>query len=171
MKISLSLLATVCLFSILISSCTDKRVANTIPPDCTVDARNEERCFTTFDRLSKNPNDYDGNVVLISGYLVIDRGALSIYSNEIDYAHMIFQDNVIIISAPESVQEKAFKEFGYRYVRIQGRFRKSVDPLYRRYEVGEIRLLGDVTELPARVEVGKREGWEQALIKAGDINR
>ncbi|MBB5676594.1 hypothetical protein ABQ039_019225 [Xanthomonas sp. WHRI 6108] len=171
MKISAVLLVITFLISISISACRNEGISNIIPPDCIVNAVGEEKCFTTFDRLSEKPGDYDGKVILISGYLVVDRGALSIYSNELDYAHMIFQGNVIIISGPESTQEKVFRNFGYRYVRIQGRFRKSVDPLYRRYEVGEISLLGDVTELPDRAGAGTREGWEQALIKASDINR
>jgi hypothetical protein len=165
----------ICLFSIftlfLIASCSQGGGKNVLPSDCGKNSLGAINCLTTFRALATNPGAYSGLNVTVNGYLVIDGGVLSVYSNKTNYEHGMIEENLIFIRAPVEVQENIFKKFGYRYVRISGEFNGSKHRPGERYEIGTIGGKIKVFELPERVDESKREGWEDVRINVKDLRK
>ncbi|WP_152182564.1 hypothetical protein [Xanthomonas sp. LMG 12459] len=159
------------MISAILAACQNSEVEKALPSRCSKKDNGHIICVPTIRDLAMSPNEYDEKEIIVSGFLVIDRGQLSLYSSDLDYKHSLSQDNVIILRGSEARQEKAFDDFAYKYIRISGTFHGSKYPPSKRYEIGDLEIEDDAYELPDRSDPSSRQGWKDVRIDVRDIAR
>lgn len=140
-----------------------------LPKNCLHINSGEISCFTTIRSIADDLSSYDDRNVVLSGYLAIDGGILSLYSDENSYIHQIIDENVIVIRAPPDVQKNLFDKYGYQYLRISGLFKANEESPASRYGIGT--LSGEIRAypLPKRDSLEEREGWKGIRIDVHDL--
>lgn len=160
-------------FILMLAGCNqgnDPTIASShFPADCAHSQDGENICLTTFDSIHSNLNGYDKKTVVLNGYLVIDQGVLSLYANQEAYQHRMVEGNIIIIRAPSNVQNDVFNKYGYRHVRIYGKFHANESSPLSRHEMGFIKEELNVSQLPDRSEAAAREDWSDIKINIDDL--
>lgn len=154
-----------------ISSCSAAQSTRPTPNGCSQSAKGVLACYASFGAISNAPESYDGLDLTISGYVVIDNGALSVYADETSYAHRIIENGLIIVRGPLDLQKSIFDRYGYKYARISGVFRASKVPGdVVRYELGSIGGDIKVWPLPDRTGGSEREDWGDVRIDVKDLS-
>ncbi|UYK76761.1 hypothetical protein NG825_20580 [Xanthomonas sacchari] len=171
MKTHLRKTLVVLMISAALVACQNSEVEKSLPSRCSKKDDGHIICVPTIRDLATNASGYDKKNVIVSGFLVIDRGQLSLYSSDLDYKHWLFQDNVIILRGSESRQKKIFDSFAYKYIRVSGVFHKSKYPPFKQYEIGELEIADDAHELPDRSDPSSRQSWEDIRIDVRDIEK
>jgi len=129
-------------------------------------------CEVSFRAIASEPTRYDGLFVSVDGYLAIKFGVLVIYSSEEFYRHGIIEESVLQIRAPVEDQRKIFERYGYRWVKISGKFTlPSRENKARHFPVGYIWDPSAIVELPDLSDPTDRETLDDLVIDLGDVGR
>lgn len=88
---------------------------------CSLRREGKYWCNIDFVRLANNSKDLDGQDVLITGFLAIERGDLAVYATEQDYDYKQLWRSVRIRGSSEQLKSVAAENL-YRYVRIEGKY-------------------------------------------------
>lgn len=91
---------------------------------CGLSSERMEFCPTDFIRLAAYPSAADGKEVWILGYLAVDGGQVALFATEDDYLDMQYGRSVRVLGSREQLEE-VVAEFGYKKVRLRGKFRAN----------------------------------------------
>ncbi|MEN5118214.1 hypothetical protein ABE488_12920 [Luteimonas sp. TWI662] len=120
---------------------------------CGLSRERAEFCPTDFIRLASYPLAADGKEIWIIGYLAVDGGQVALFASEEDYLDMQYGRSIRVLGTREQL-EGILSEFGYKKVRLRGRFRANSFDSIKNDRLGD--LLSPVT---GRV-VSPRSGME-----------
>lgn len=81
-------------------------------------------CPTDFTRLAVLPSAADGKEIWILGYLAIDGGQVALFATEDDYLEMQYGRSIRVQGGREQLVD-LFTRFGYKKVRLRGKFRSN----------------------------------------------
>ncbi len=87
----------------------------------TLSACDSNRKLVSIINLISQPSEYNGNDVVVSGFLRIKFESNALYLTSDHAKYQIFS-NSIWLNLPENMTEKTKKELNNRYVRVEGIF-------------------------------------------------
>lgn len=120
------------------------------------------RCVVNLQDLAAHPRIFDQKKVLVTGYLVVDKNALSLYSSEDSYRHRL-PGSSLELRGPAARQVEYLARSKYKTVRISGMFDWTDEGSFTRGRIGVLRDISSPWEVDAvpREEIGDlgfREG-------------
>lgn len=83
-------------------------------------------CEISFDRLYVRPEYFSGKMIVVSGYLGVDRGMLSLYKSEYAYKHDQL-DASILINIDHAQAKDILAKWGFKFITIMGKFNPNID--------------------------------------------
>jgi len=91
---------------------------------CGASSERMDFCPTDFIRLAVDPLAADGKEVWIIGYLAVDGGQVVLFASEEDFLDMQHGRSIRLVGSREQL-EGVVSEFGYKKVRLGGKFRAN----------------------------------------------